>query len=140
MKKSKFNYFVCLLILASLLICTAFTSAQDGTLQPRYTNIRSLTASLEISKSGCASCYGKVMLTKSTDTADLTMELQRSSDGINIADFTWKCRISDIFMPIKQWQLPRCRSPPFLNLPNKIQKIIGGFPNGIQLCKGENGI
>ena len=140
MKKCKSKCFFCLLLTASLLISSAFTSVQDEVLQPRYTNIRSLTASLEISRSGCASCYGKVMLTKSTDTADLTMELQRSSDGINIADFTWKCRISDIFMPIKQWQLPRCRSPPFLNLPSKIQKIIGGNPNGIQLCKGENQI
>lgn len=104
MKKSKFNYFVCLLILASLLICTAFTSAQDGTLQPRYTNIRSLTASLEISTSGCASCYGKVMLTKSTDTVDLTMELQRSSDGTSWHTVkTWDTSGSGTIYLDKDW-------------------------------------
>ena len=80
MKKFKSKCLFCLLLTASLLISSAFTSVQDEVLQPRYTNIRSLTASLEISKSGCASCYGKVVLTKSTDTVDLTMELQRSRD------------------------------------------------------------
>lgn len=63
MKKCKSKCLFCLLLTASLLISSAFTSVQDEVLQPRYTNIRSLTASLEISKSGCASCYGKVVLT-----------------------------------------------------------------------------
>lgn len=81
MKKWKSHYFVCLLLTLGLLAFTAFTTAQDMTLQPRYSNIRSLTASLEISKSGCASCYGEVVLANSTDTAELTMELQRNSGG-----------------------------------------------------------
>lgn len=104
MKKWIFKCFGCLLLTTSLLISTAFISVQDETLQPRYTNIRSLTASLEISKSGCASCYGKVMLTKSTDTAELTMELQRSSDDTSWNTVkTWETSGSGTIYLDKDW-------------------------------------
>ena len=102
--EGKYKCLFCLLLTASLLISSAFTSVQDEVLQPRYTNIRSLTASLEISKSGCASCYGKVVLTKSTDTVDLTMELQRSRDDTSWDTVkTWDTSGSGTIYLDKDW-------------------------------------
>lgn len=50
-------------------------------IQPRYTRIAAFDVRLTISSSGYAECFSRVKSATSTDTIDLTMELQRSTDG-----------------------------------------------------------
>ena len=76
------------ILVALVFICTLVPMAsaiapQENQIQPRYVTISSFTASISISKSGYATCYSKVRLGDSGVSADLTMELQCSTDGKN---------------------------------------------------------
>ncbi len=71
----------CLFLILWLLISTASAMHGGSFDQPRYTRIRTFAATLTISESGYATCYSQVKSTDSSDTIDLTMELQQSTDG-----------------------------------------------------------
>ena len=77
MKKNKFRI-LCLLLVLSLL--TSKVSAGDM-LRPRYIKITRFDCNLVISANGYAQCLSEVRLSDSSHTVELTMELQRSSDG-----------------------------------------------------------
>lgn len=55
----------------------AFAVAENDSVQPRYLRIRSFDIAFDISSSGKSSCYSKIVTYESTDTIDLTIELQR---------------------------------------------------------------
>ena len=78
MKRNIFPRAFCFMLMFLLLMSTAFAS---NPVQPRYTQVRSFQVNLSISDGGCAQCIGQVELRKSTYEADLTVELQRSSNG-----------------------------------------------------------
>lgn len=65
-----------------LLVTSASAAVDTGTIQPQYARIAFSSATLEIASSGRAQCCATVCLGNLTDTADLTMELQRSTNGI----------------------------------------------------------
>ena len=84
MKKTSNRFTRILTVLLSLCMLTftfSTASAAEATVQPRYQRICYFTASLEISSSGRATCYGSVTPWDSTDIVDLTMELQRTTSG-----------------------------------------------------------
>lgn len=67
----------------------ALAVSDDGSVQPRYFRIDTYTVDFDIDNSGKSSCYCKVMSGTSTDTVDLTMELQRYEDGDWETKKTW---------------------------------------------------
>ena len=72
---------ILVLVLTSVASAASANSPTTEAIQPRWTRIFSLTASLDISSSGRADCSSNAMLRISGDSADLTMSLQRSSNG-----------------------------------------------------------
>lgn len=81
-KRHTLRLLACLL---ALCICAAPLSAlaalpDDTSVSPFYTGIATVTRSLEVSNSGCATCYGKIVV-RSGYTADMELALQLSSDG-----------------------------------------------------------
>lgn len=82
MKRIKINGILCIFLILSLLASTASAAVPDvNPIQPCYVRIAHMTTGLSISSSGYADCRGGVDLDKASDTAELTMELQRSSNG-----------------------------------------------------------
>lgn len=71
-----------LLLLVGVLVAN-FATAQAA--EPRYAGVARISSTLNISKSGAASCSGQVVLW-SGYTADLTVELKR--DGTTIKTWT----------------------------------------------------
>ena len=70
---------------AALSPASAVNVAEDTpqeVIEPRYTGLVQLLTSLDISPSGTASCMGKATI-RSGYTGDLTVILQRSTDGRN---------------------------------------------------------
>lgn len=72
---------ILVLVLTSVASAVSATAPSSEAIQPRWTRIYSLKAFLDISSSGRADCSSKVMLKNSSDSAELTMSLQRSSNG-----------------------------------------------------------
>jgi len=71
-------------------IASAAVSTGDS-IQPRFIKITRLSTDFSVSSSGYADCYSSVTLDNTSDTAELTMELQRStnkSDWETIKDWT----------------------------------------------------
>ena len=82
MKKNQFPHAISLLLVLCLFVSTASATMQKSDfIQPRYTGIAAFDVRLTISSSGYAECFSRVKSATSTDTIDLTMELQRSTDG-----------------------------------------------------------
>lgn len=81
MKRAKFLRVQCVIVILCLLVSTASAviSAEDA-IQPYFLRIESLSTNFTISASGYADCYGRVELDNLTDSAELTVELQRSSN------------------------------------------------------------
>ena len=84
-KRHTLRLLACLL---ALCICAAPLSAlaalpEDTSVSPFYTGVVTVTRSISISNSGCATCYGRIVV-RSGYTADMELELQVSSD-----DETW---------------------------------------------------
>ena len=71
---------MCLLI-GKLIPTAAALDLTNISVQPRYTHVRNFHADLYISADGCAQCGGEVELRDSLYSANLTIELQRSSNG-----------------------------------------------------------
>ena len=86
MKKYVTRTFGLMLSLALVfsLTCLSAAAAQKPTIEPQYTGIASIVASLDINSLGKASCYGSVVI-RSGYNVDLTVELQRDGDTIK----TW---------------------------------------------------
>lgn len=99
MKQVKLKRILCTLVILCVLVSTASaTVSDDGQIQPYFIRISSLSTSFSVSSSGYADCYGRVELYKTSDTSELTMELQRStnkSDWETIKDWTasGKCTV-----------------------------------------------
>lgn len=78
-------------ILVLSCITTAFSSATATSIvQPRYTGIASISAALRIPSGGASVPYGSVYV-RDGYSADMTLELQRSSNGYSwstIKDWT----------------------------------------------------
>lgn len=99
MKQVKLNGILCILLTLCMLvsIASAAVPTEDG-IQPYYIKIVSFSTNFSVSSSGYADCYSNVTLDNTYDTAELTMELQRSSDQSNwetIKDWTnsGKCTV-----------------------------------------------
>lgn len=56
---------------------TVFAATDADTVQPYYLRIRSLAIDFDIGSSGKSTCYCSVDSSVTTDTVDLTMDLQR---------------------------------------------------------------
>ena len=82
MKTKKLIRLFTLLVALCLIVPSASaTATNEKMVQPRYTNITQFYADLELTSGWRADCYAYVKLANSTDSANLTMELQRSSNG-----------------------------------------------------------
>lgn len=85
MKKRTFTYVLALITIVCLLASSASAAAPDtlngDTIQRRLTYIHSLATTVKISDSGQAICQGRATLNAITNSASLTMKLQRSSNG-----------------------------------------------------------
>ena len=104
MKKHALTLFLCLLVLVSPLIPNAAAAMWDEGIQPHYTRILGIDVGLDISSSGRADCYSQVVLDNTSDTADLTMELQRSNGGNSWRTIkTWSTSGSDTVTLDKDW-------------------------------------
>lgn len=75
---------IALLLIFALATIGVDAAAKETEVTPRYTGVATLAASLDISKSGCASCYGYAKALTGY-TADLRVELQQDGDTIK----TW---------------------------------------------------
>lgn len=87
-----------LLLIFALSTFGVQVAAKEPEITPRYTGISLLAASLDISSSGCASCYGYVN-TNSGYTAVLTVELQQDGDTIK----TWSASGTRDFEILKDY-------------------------------------
>lgn len=84
MKRIKFNDILCVLVILCMLVSMASAAVPtDNQIQPCFIRITRLSTSFTVSASGYADCYGRVELDNLTDSAELTVELQRSSDQSN---------------------------------------------------------
>ena len=82
MKRVKIKGILCIFLLLSLLVSAASAAVPDeNPIQPYYIRILHLNPSLTISSAGYADCHGQVDLDQTSDSATLTMELQRSNNG-----------------------------------------------------------
>lgn len=99
MKQFNVKSILCILVILCVLVSTASATVSDEEqIQPYFIRIASLSTSFSVSSAGYADCYGEVEMHNTTDTAELTMELQRSSDKSNwetIKDWTnsGKCTV-----------------------------------------------
>ena len=85
MKKRTFTYVLALITIVCLLASSASAAAPDtlngDTIQRRLPYMHSLATTVKISDSGQAICQGRATLNAITNSASLTMKLQRSSNG-----------------------------------------------------------
>lgn len=79
-----FGLLATLIMIITMLSVPASAAEVAPSIQPRYTGISTLLASLDISSTGKASCYGYVE-PYSGYSVNLTVELQRDGDTIK----TW---------------------------------------------------
>lgn len=99
MKKFKLKSTLCIALILCVLVSTASATVSDESqIQPYFIRISSISTNFSVSSSGYADCYGQVELYKTSDTAELTVELQRSSNQSNwetIKDWTTsgKCTV-----------------------------------------------
>ncbi len=93
---------IALLLIFALSTFGVEAAAKETEVTPRYTGVSTLAASLDISKSGCASCYGYAKVL--TDyTADLKVELQQDGNTIK----TWTASgTKDIEVVKDYWVAP----------------------------------
>lgn len=69
-----------IILVFSVMPPAALAVTEVNVVQPRYFRISTLAIDFEISSSGKSTCYCKVTTHEPTDTAELTMELQRLED------------------------------------------------------------
>lgn len=79
MKKKLFRSSVCLLAMLMLLSNIAF-AAMPPMVEPLYDNADRVSASINISSTGCATCAGTIVLHGGVK-ADVTLTLQKSTNG-----------------------------------------------------------
>ncbi|BDF68692.1 hypothetical protein CE91St43_26640 [Oscillospiraceae bacterium] len=75
--KKRISKFLSMLLVLS---CITGTLSTATAIEPRYTGLYSLTVSLDIAAGGASTSYGYALL-RSGYTADMTLTLQRSSNG-----------------------------------------------------------
>ena len=78
--KKRISKFLSMLLVLSCITTATLSSASATSVEPRYTGLFSVTVSLNISSGGLSAPYGCASL-RSGYTADMTLELQRSSNG-----------------------------------------------------------
>lgn len=92
MKRDKLNGILCFFAILCLLVSVASAVVPtENPVQPLFIRITRLSRDFSVSSSGYANCYGRVELDNTSDTAELTMELQRStneSDWETIKDWS----------------------------------------------------
>ena len=66
-----------IVLVLGIMAPAAFAFAENDAVQPRYFRISTFDIAFDISSSGKSSCYSKIVTYESTDTIDLTIELQR---------------------------------------------------------------
>jgi hypothetical protein len=91
MKKRTSTILLTAIALICLLMSTASASSPcDGNIQSRYARLSEFRGKLSISTSGLADCYGRADLLYITDSVVLTMDLQRSTNGVTWTSYkTW---------------------------------------------------
>lgn len=78
--KKLFFRIISLMLVVNLVVAPAVVFAaesEDTTVQPRYTNITSIAAAVNINSLGKAVCTSSAMLTYTSDTGKLIMYLQK---------------------------------------------------------------
>jgi hypothetical protein len=110
MKRSKLALAMSLIMILSLLVPTAHaTSAQDISVAEgdssllRFSRIDTLSLDFSISSSGKSTSYGSVKLSNSTDTVELTLDLQQSSGSSWSTIKTWSTSGSNKVTLEKDW-------------------------------------
>lgn len=112
MKKNGIAIALTFVLALGLIAPTAYAATSEDTflvgeevisIQPWYTNITTLSVSLNISSSGYSTCYGKVNLVNSTDTSNLSIELQQKSGSTWSTIKTWDTTGSNTFSLEKNW-------------------------------------
>ena len=100
MKSNILTHALCFVLMIFLLVPTAV--AMD--IQPRYTQVRSFRLNLGISDDGCAQCVGQVELRDSSHGVDLTVELQRSTNGRTWSTIkSWSASDTGVVALDKEW-------------------------------------
>ena len=82
--KQKTTPLIAVLLLASMLFtlpAAAADAPSESGISPCYESVGSIEATLSITSSGKASCYGYVKVIPSTNSFTLTMTLQRLTNG-----------------------------------------------------------
>lgn len=87
----------------SLLLVLSVLSLTATPATARYTNITSFAVSFSMSSSGLASCYTTIKLSNSTDSVDLTMELQQKNGSSWSTIKTWTTTGSKTVSLDKSW-------------------------------------
>jgi len=82
---------------------TAFATADNDIMHPRYSRIYSIVTDLDIDSSGKSTCNCKVRSGTATDTVDLTMELQRLENGNWNTIKTWTSSGTRLAYLAKNW-------------------------------------
>lgn len=77
--KKRISKFLSMLLVLSCITATLSTASAIA-IEPRYTGFTALSVSIDITSDGCSTPYGCVYL-RSGYTADMTLVLQRSSNG-----------------------------------------------------------
>ena len=104
--KKRISKFLSMLLALSCITATLSTAAA---IEPRYTGLATLTVSINIANDGCANPYGYARI-RSGYTADVTLELQRSSNG-----YSWSS--------VKEWTASGTDS---IDL-DKIYYVVSGY-------------
>lgn len=81
MKRRVLSLIALVLIVASVLVVPASAAEEVPAVSPRYVNISLMVASIDITSSGKALCYGFVDTANASHTIYLVIGLQRYKDG-----------------------------------------------------------
>lgn len=89
MKRRILSLIALFLLTTSTLVMPVSAAEETPTVSPRYVNIIGITASIDVSSSGKASCYSFVETANTSYTIHLELTLQRYKDGYWTNVKTW---------------------------------------------------
>lgn len=75
--KKVVTLFLCVILVFGVMAPAVLATEDNVAVQPRYFRIGTYSVKLDINSSGKSTCYCKVKSNTSTDSVELTMELQR---------------------------------------------------------------
>ena len=103
MKKRRCFHLLGFVSIIALLVSSVSAAATDaGTVQPRYTHITSFYSEIDITSAGRADCYGFVQVEDSTDTIQLTVDLQRSTTTATWTTIKSWTNTGSIFLSVEE--------------------------------------